>query len=48
VVDKLLTKLKKAGFLVFGYAGDVAIVARDSFLNILKERMNVVLKIIQD
>jgi len=47
-VDELLTKLKEAGFLVFGYADDVAIVTRGSFLNILKERMDVALRIIQD
>jgi len=48
VVDELLTKLKKAGFLVFGYADDVAIVTRGNFLNTLKERMDTALRIIQN
>jgi len=48
VVGELLTKLKESGFLVFGYADDVANVVRDNFLNILKERMDKTLKIIQD
>jgi len=47
-VDELLIKLKEAGFLIFGYADDVAIVIRGNFLNILKERMDEVLRIIQD
>jgi len=33
VVDEFLTKLKEAGFLVFGYADDVAVVVRSNFLN---------------
>jgi len=48
VVDELLTKLKEAGFLVFGYADDVAIVTRGNFLNTLKERMDIALRIIQN
>jgi len=48
VVDKLLTELKEAGFLVFGYADDVAILVRDNFLDILRERMDEALRIIQD
>jgi len=38
VVDELLTKLRE-GFLVFSYADDVVIVARENFLSVLKERM---------
>jgi len=48
VVDELLIKLKEAGFLVFGYADDVAIVIKDNFLNILKEHMDEALRIIRD
>jgi len=47
-VEELLTKLKETSFLVFGYADDMVIVVRDNFLNILKERMNEALRIIQD
>jgi len=48
VIDELLVELKKAGFQVFGYADDVAIVARGNFLSILKERMDDALRIIQN
>jgi len=48
VMDELLTKLKEAGFLIFGYADDVAIIVRGSFLNILRERMDEALNIIQN
>jgi len=45
VVDELLVKLRKAGFLVFGYADNVA---KGNFLSILKERMDDALRIIQN
>jgi len=48
VVDELLAKLREAGFLVFGYADDVAIIIRGSFLSILRERINKALSILQD
>jgi len=48
VVDELLTKLKEAGFLVFGYTDDVAIIVRGNFLDILRERMDEALRITQD
>lgn len=41
MVDELLTKLKKSGFNVYGYAYDyVAIVTRGNSLTTLKERMD--------
>jgi len=43
MIDEFLVKLRK-GFLVFGYADDVAIVA----LSILKECIDDILKIIQN
>lgn len=48
MVNNLLVKLQEAGFLVIGYADDVAIVARGNFLTTLKERMDVALRIVQD
>lgn len=48
VVDKLLSKLKKAGFLIYGYADDVAVVAKDNFLKILKKRIDIALRTIQN
>ncbi|XP_032685833.1 uncharacterized protein LOC116850995 [Odontomachus brunneus] len=47
VVDDLLAELKEAGFLVYGYADDVAIIARRNFITILKERMDAALRIVQ-
>ncbi|XP_020296935.1 uncharacterized protein LOC109861622, partial [Pseudomyrmex gracilis] len=47
VVDELLYKLQKTGFLAFGYA-DVAIIVRGIFLSILKETMGKAFKITQD
>jgi len=47
-VDKLPVKLRETGFLVFGYADDVAIIARGNFLSILKKRINDPLRIIQN
>ncbi|XP_020298816.1 uncharacterized protein LOC109863050 [Pseudomyrmex gracilis] len=47
VVNELLYKLQKTGFLAFGYA-DVAIIVRSNFLPILKETMGKALKITQD
>lgn len=37
VVDELLLKLKEAGFLVYSYADNVAVMARGNFLKIVKE-----------
>lgn len=48
VIDELLVSLQTAGFLTYGYADDVAIIVRGNFLPILKERMEVALKITQD
>jgi len=48
VVDELLVKLRKAGFVVFGYADDMAIVTKGNFLFIFKERMNDALRFIQN
>jgi len=48
VIDELLIKLRETDFLVFGYADDVAIVARKNFLSILKEHMDDALRIIQN
>jgi len=48
VLDELLfVELRKAGFLIFGYADNVAIVARENFLSNFKER-TLALKIIQN
>ena len=47
VVNDLLVKLQKKGFLTYGYADDVAIVITGSFLDTLRDRMNVALKIVQ-
>jgi len=38
VINEFLTKLREAGFLVFGHTDDVAIVARRYILSIHKER----------
>ncbi|XP_017796812.1 PREDICTED: uncharacterized protein LOC108578068 [Habropoda laboriosa] len=44
VIDELLVGLQTAGFLTFGYADDVAVLVRRSFLFILKEQMEEALK----
>ncbi|XP_020296446.1 uncharacterized protein LOC109861283 [Pseudomyrmex gracilis] len=46
--DELLRKLQKKGFLVFGYADDVAIIVRGSFLSTLKDTMQKALMILQN
>ncbi|XP_020298080.1 uncharacterized protein LOC109862437 [Pseudomyrmex gracilis] len=48
VADEFLRELQKKGFLVFGYADDVAIIVRGSFFSTLKETMQKALKIMQD
>lgn len=45
-VIELLAILQTAGFLTFGYADDVAVIVRQNFLPILKERIEAALKII--
>ncbi|XP_071577346.1 uncharacterized protein [Temnothorax nylanderi] len=47
VVNDLLMKLQKKGFLTYGYADDIAIVITGPFLNILRDRINDALKIVQ-
>jgi len=46
VMNELLVGLRKAGFLVFGYADDVAIVAKGNFLSNLKECIDDTFRII--
>lgn len=38
IMDELLSKLKKVGFLVYGYADDVVIVTRNNFFATLKKK----------
>ena len=48
MVDELLIRLREASFTVYGYADNVAIIIRDSFLQTLRDRINDALKIVQE
>lgn len=45
VIDDLLEELSNEGFLTHGYADDVAIIVRDEFLTVLRDRLCFALKL---
>jgi hypothetical protein len=46
MVNVLLVDLRKEGFLVYGYAYDIAILVRENFLNTVRHLMTNTLSII--